>query len=133
MREIKFRAWDEVNKKYWYLENNDFIIEGDGVSIFSEFSSDRINKSWELEQFSGLLDKNGKEIYEGDIIKTEWNGIEQIAVIQFTRASFNAKYICSSRPDFTHYTPGQGINALWWGSFSEVVGNVHENPELLEA
>ena len=69
MREIKFRAWDKLYNRMYYMDNCDFILERDGVSVFSEFTKDRINKNWELMQYTGLKDKNGKEIFVGDIVR----------------------------------------------------------------
>ena len=59
-REIKFRAWDIPAKKYRGV---------DGLKdLFSIRSDGFFNEDYVLEQFTGLLDKNGKEIYEGDIV-----------------------------------------------------------------
>lgn len=72
MREIKFRAWDKINKEW----NNTFLFDKDG-KIFASGRDyeDGINTfNLELMQFTGLLDKNGKEIYEGDIV--EWKYLQ---------------------------------------------------------
>ena len=59
MRELKFRAWDIENKKY------DFFTMGNIVAYKEVFTSHLLNGNT-FEQYTGLKDKNGKEIYEGD-------------------------------------------------------------------
>ncbi len=107
-RIIKFRAWDEDEKK--------MISLFDCYDIFGREL--RATKAT-LEQFTGLLDKNGKEIYEGDILKigksfwqVEWNDEK-------------ARWDCV---DTTTYKP---IGGMDFTGYIEVIGNIHENPDLL--
>ena len=121
-REIKFRAWHKDLKKMfkigqitlekgiWNFEPNDrdFI----GMSIPSQ-------PSFVLMQYTGLHDKNGKEIYEGDIVKT-FN--DEICIVEYNHNEFGLKVIDKSKPygwvDFVEYK-------------IEVIGNKFDNPDLL--
>lgn len=70
MRKIKFRAWDEDLGM-----SEPFNLEGAGIMFLEGGNPDSIM------QYTGLKDKNGKEIYEGDIVKT--NGYKSTALIEF--------------------------------------------------
>ena len=77
------------------------------------------NKNVELMQFTGLLDKNGKEIYEGDIYH---QGDPQITyIVEFRDAAFMGKQVGN-----TSYA-----GLFHWQGLHEVIGNIYENPELL--
>jgi len=122
-REIKFRAWDEQRKEF--MDNNIFFVYGNGDIGFT-WSFPIAQKYTEkppravLMQYTGLKDKNGKEIYEGDIIK----GYEYIRTIQY-RESFGAFRAMS--------TQSRGV-PLYKSTLEnmEIIGNTYENPELLK-
>lgn len=132
MREIKFRAIDRDSCKFVYSDDNE-------LDSFWYGYSDGQYKT-EPEQFTGLRDKNGKEVYENDIMKGDYSG-GRIGVIQFARGIFgvNWDYITNNDPEWT------GGNMYGsWGHLHNlrpldddhithmiVIGNIHENPELL--
>lgn len=109
-REIKFRAWDEVSEKI--LNWNDFLDTNMKNTFIAPESTGLI-----LMQYTGLDDKNGKEIYEGDIAKYE----NMIGKIMF----FNGSFILSDFEETEEWELGV-INAE-----IEVIGNIYENRELL--
>lgn len=105
-RDIKFRAWDEVGKQWIYLDLVDLVtnqLERQG------FSSMRV-VNW--CRWTGLLDKNGKEIFEGDIVRSNKGR--------------------TTRP--VYWLEGQGLIGFNISSKfeCEVIGNIYENPELLK-
>jgi uncharacterized phage protein (TIGR01671 family) len=113
MREIKFRAWDNRNKRF----TKQFYVSADGKPY--TYWDDPLPNALDivLMQYTGLKDKNGVEIYEGDILR---NG-NSLAVVEYSHTEFLAMDVTDNR----------GCNLL--GCESEVIGNVHENSGLLEA
>ena len=127
MREIKFRAWDKENKKMMKvsslsLENKEIAVRENGTYHFFRM------QNLELMQYTGLTDKNGTEIYEGDIIKYKFpydRRLIHISPVKFleTETSFGIK---------DRYGNEIPLYRITTGNFFEVIGNIYENPELLE-
>jgi hypothetical protein len=123
MREIKFRAWHELNKTMVYF--NPKTLTDDYIQ--ATFLAKLMNGDFGdvLMQYTGIKDADGVEIYEGDIMKVIDGSINGCL---WTRPNLEIKILYGS------------VNLpLWvrreeWDSthYIEVIGNIHENPELLE-
>ena len=127
MREIKFRCWHEDNRHKGWIE---FGVEG----IPNEIAND-IDYTL-IYQYTGLKDKNDKEIYEGDILRVPIDSFDidnigqshNIGKVIIYRGCWSIKYIDrdnAHRPDFDW-------DSLWGlvGDI-EIIGNIYENPEAL--
>ena len=128
MRTIKFRAWDKKENRwlFGYKEMGGFNLMGE-IIMLGEFSSIPLEKLKDVEimQFTGLLDKNGKEIYEGDLIRYYLN---------FTDASINEIRQCIwYHSGFGFKKPDEEDQSALYMQTNrlEVIGNIYSNPELL--
>ncbi len=137
MREIKFRAVID-NKIYEVVEigfNADGIVD---VSIIDEFNGDWTDKVEKyplsvvkLMQYTGLKDKNRKEIYEGDIVKRIYF-MNRIHIFTVEFSDINAKfYLRQTEADKTKNGYMGGIDNQEIRN-CEIIGNIYENPELIE-
>lgn len=120
-REIKFRAWDKDNDEWFtpfHIDEDGRVLEdhGGGLSVYGEpyGGQGRV----ELMQYTGLIDMNHREVYEGDILKVT--------------NPLTGKYVIRSV-----WWNGESarFNGLPYGESSrvmEVIGNIYENPELIK-
>jgi uncharacterized phage protein (TIGR01671 family) len=131
MREIKFRAWDDrPNGKCmldWITINQTaFNFKADRPLLWTIFHTPGIV----LMQYTGLRDKNGKEIYEGDIVKFYKNERHYVGEIKFENGCFD---IIAYAPEPKSWRGKVFVGGILRGFQSvEVIGNIYEHPELLE-
>lgn len=119
MRVIKFRVWDSRFSKFLKLDGS-VLMHPESGSLHGSRSSGNVD-SWVLQQFTGLHDKNGVEIYEGDICVWYINDFERVGEIYYHSQSFEMR------------SPSMGY--IGWDANRgeiEVIGNIHETPELLK-
>ncbi len=118
-REIKFRAWDVQGRRMVYSFN--MTSDGDVAFQYDEFLD---GDAFILMQFTGLKDKNGKEIFEGDIVV--YRGVSTVAVMFMGAFNLN---------EVRHDHLFRSLPSIWeMGDKGEVeaVGNIHENGDLLK-
>lgn len=114
MRELKFRAWDEETEGFFYW---DIRQPERTIYIEPEFSDD-------IQQYTGLTDKNGKEIYEGDIVE-QFSGSEYVSTMPVLWRDDHCGF-------WLYYKGNPHLDLNEYRDKLEVIGNIYENPELLE-
>jgi uncharacterized phage protein (TIGR01671 family) len=148
MKEIEFRAWDDGKKEWllgYELKNlggfslfGECVLLGEWSQVLDQFVFERHGHKQDdliVMQFTGLNDKNGKQIYEGDIVKvatrSEINGLlySDLGSVIFSEnvGSFGVEIPNGENGSVTWSMQHFVLNEF------EVVGNIYENPELLKA
>ncbi len=141
-REIKFRVWDESKSAYLYTALSPYVSEAEtgGYRLIFGLLDDAWQGPYAIEQYTGLKDSAGREIYEGDILEEKWSApageMESRYVIKFgvyedgegfPTLGFYKDHMC--RAEVMPNESGGNLypdNDRW-----VVVGNRHQNPELL--
>ena len=128
MREIKFRAWFGEEHKMIPFDELHIELENGEYTVWYSLDGDSIQdglcvEDFNIMQYTGLKDKNGKEIYEGDIVNySHPRTYEMIRTVTFKHGAFGIEGIYEK----THIIFGNILD-----SHIEVIGNIYENPELL--
>lgn len=120
MREIKFRAWDYDSLQMY--DDEQIIIQSGTVFIGKIKYIHKISDDVELMQFTGLKDRNGVEIYEGDIIKEPcYHCKDNVNIAEVVFEDCVIKLKGDSCDSFASHS----------AKYGEVIGNIYENKELL--
>lgn len=115
-REIKFRAWSSKNKEMIYFGSPEVLCdESEGLLFYRKNMALSVEmKRPKLMQFTGLHDKNGKEIYEGDVVRRKENDY----VIEWGYGGYNERN-------------NEVTRAISLTDTYSIIGNIYENPDLL--
>lgn len=109
---IRFRAWNKGKESYLYDVQDTYDTN---ESCFGDFLLD--NERYTVEQFTGLTDVNGKDIYEGDIVENERGEILRVSY-----SAIDASFVAGNCY----------FGSIGAGKEIRIIGNVHANPELSE-
>ena len=128
MGKIKFRAWDKKDRVIRDVVGMSFYHDSVSVNIeHGRYLQDDARR-FELMQYTGLKDKNGAEIYEGDILSTDLD--RPYLIVEFRNGAF--MFQCHDNgKDYYDFMATTGENSNFT-KYHEVIGNIFENPELLE-
>jgi uncharacterized phage protein (TIGR01671 family) len=136
MKEIKFRCWD-IGRKEWM---DSIWLNGDGVQSGTSFDFNRslneqlrhdLTTGIALMQYTGLKDKNGKEIYDGDILTCE-GGYEAPEGEEICQ-DISQVYWDNDLLQFRVQCKCGDVWSLEEYDYEEIIGNIYENPELLQS
>lgn len=131
MREIKFRIRYRDGKWYYgmpisQIKNNSVAFNSFDGSYYDLFAD-----ATTLGQFTGLKDKNGNEVYEGDIVRgKDYTGLKREGIVTYDE--YGAEYIIVPNTKSQYREHNNAETLCPADEYLEVVGNIWDNPELLE-
>ncbi|MFC6998044.1 YopX family protein [Rufibacter roseus] len=134
-REIKFRAWAEHERQMYlpeYTDEENFYISAEGevkylaeYGLYERSTSKEFRKDWHLMQFTGLHDKNGVEVYEGDMVQFVNGNRGQVVFGEFN--AMMGFYVKIMIPSGANHIP----HPVFLEQDDEVIGNIYQHPDLL--
>lgn len=134
MRQIKFRAWDGqakvMHEDFRFIKSgndgNDWVIFTSRLQTLQEkhhpFDNPYFQQQFNVMQFTGLLDANGVEIYEGDLVSVPGIGVAEVEICP----NYGVVFADSDGFNNPH------IDCVAEDDYPTVIGNIHQNPELLK-
>ena len=139
MREFKFRVWDSKFNNWMPTEDDSIMIDMYGQIYFQRKDQHNYHAlvleqyRFKIMQYTGLKDMDGKEIYDGDILKCNGGADDFYFVVGFDHARFTAKVNWLKDKDISDYGYPPLMAYVGWKFIPEysVVGNIYENLELL--
>ena len=136
MHQIKFRIWDKVLKR-WLCEDSQYLVM-DGSEVlpapWSTIQFKTNNEHYAIQQFTGLVDKNNREIYEGDIVEIPDKREDYIVILYNFAACFlflPVSYELDTHTFFCVVDYRNYISDMIKAKSYKIIGNVFENEELM--
>lgn len=124
---LEFRAWDKINKVYDVPTQID-IDDSGHIIVVDTYHGSIVDGDFILEQYTGLKDVNENKIFEGDIVKMDRHGYNQPGI-------YEVRYFIQGKCVFQKVEVTDGSTMFQEASNGHdltVIGNINENPELLE-